>query len=494
MERYVMVIDEGTTGTRALIFDKKFNVVSQAYEEITQYTPKEDRVEHDPEEIYEKSVAMCRKALESGKIDPKNIDCIGITNQRNTLVLWDKTTGRPLHKAIVWQDTRIGDVCRDVKKTEWFDKILQTTGKVTAPHSVVLLAKWLIDNVPEVKAKVEKGEALLGTIDSWLVWKLTAGKTHATCFSNASSGGYLNIHKGVLASEFISHFGVPESLFPKVQSESSDYGVTEVFGAPISITGVIADQQSALFAEGCYEKGTVKCTNGTGTFMDINIGTNCVVAPGGLDTLIAWKLKDEIVYAVEGFEAVTGAAVQWLRDGLEIIASSKETEAIASSVSDSNGVYFVPALAGLITPQQDPFARGLIIGLNMGVKKAHIVRATLEGIAFRTKDIIDVVERETGIKIIEMKIDGGASQNDLLAQLMADYMNAAVSRPKLVEATSIGAAQMAGLHTGFYKWEDFEASHEIQDVFKPKLSAIERNEKYAVWKKAIERAQDWLTS
>jgi glycerol kinase len=357
---------------------------------------------------------------------------------------------------------------------------------------VGILAKWLIDNVPLVKETVDKGNALIGTIDTWLIWKLTGGKTHATCFSNASSGGCLDIRKGILSSEVVSYLGVPESLFPKVQSESSDYGKTDVFGASIPITGAIADQQSALFAEGCYEKGTVKCTNGTGTFMDINIGPVCTVFPGGLDTLIAWKVKDEIVYCVEGFESVTGAAVQWLRSGLEMITASKETEVIALSVPDSNGVYFVPALAGLITPNQDPFARGLIIGLHMGVKKAHIVRATLEGIAFRTKDIIDVVERETGIKIIEMKIDGGASQNNLLAQLMADYLNAKVSRPKLVEATSIGAAQLAGLYTGFYTWDDFKVSHEIQDVFEPKISAIERNEKYGFWKRAIERSGEWL--
>jgi glycerol kinase len=487
-----MVIDEGTTGTRALIFDKDFNVTSQAYDEITQYTPKEDRVEHDPEEIYAKSVSMCKKAIEGAGIDPGDIDCIGITNQRNTLVLWDKTTGKPLYNAIVWQDTRVGDICNEIKKTPWFDKILQTTGKVMAPHCVVILTKWLMDNVPGVKEKMDKGDVLLGTIDSWLIWKLTSGRVHATCFSDAASAGYLDIHRGVLASEFLSHFGVPERIFPKVQSESSDYGTTDVFGRPIPITGAVADQQSALFAEGCYEKGMVKCTNGTGTFMDINIGTKCTVASGGLDTLIAWKLGDEIVYAAEGYEAVTGAAVQWLRSGLEMITASKDTEAIASSVSDSNGVFFVPALAGLITPQQDPFARGLIIGLNMGVKKAHIVRATLEGIAFRTKDIIDVVERETGIKIIEMKIDGGASNNNLLAQLMADFMNAKVSRPKLVEATSIGAAQFAGLYTGFYTWDDFKKTHEIQYVFEPKISAGERNEKYGLWKRAIERSREWL--
>ncbi len=492
MDKYVLVLDEGTTGTRAVVFNQQFQVLGDSYIEVTQYTPSNDKVEHDADEIYSKTVAMCKNAIIKAHIRPRDIACIGITNQRNTCLLWDKKTGKPLYHALVWQDTRTADVCTQIRATPEFDKILQSTGKVIATHCSGLLLQWLINNVPGVKDKVESGDALFGTIDAWLVWKLTGGKVHAISYSNASSCGCLDIHKGVWDQEFLDYLHLPVSIFPEVRSESADYGTTNVFGIPIPITGVCADQQSALFAEGCLTQGTVKCTNGTGSFMDINIGPHCVIASGGLDTLIAWKLDNETTYAVEGFAAVTGSAIQWLRDGLGIIKDSKETEELARQVEDTNGVYFVPALVGLITPYQDPYARGTIVGISRGVKKAHIVRATLEAIAFRTKDILSVVEKETGVKISDIKIDGGASSNDLLAQMMADYIDARIDRPLSVEATSLGAAEFAGLYAGLWNKDDLASAVHIEKSFMPHITDDQRTTAYDTWQEAVKRSMNWV--
>jgi glycerol kinase len=492
MKSYVLVIDEGTTGTRALLFDRSFRIKGQSYDEITQYTPSEDKVEHDPIEIYEKSLEMCRKVLKQSGVTADQIACIGITNQRNTSLLWDKNTGKPLYNAIVWQDTRTANVSAKIKESPEYPKIFNSTGKVIAPHCSGLMLQWLIENVPGAKQKVQSGDALFGTIDTWLVWKLTGGKTHAVSYSNASSMGCLDLGSGTWNKHFLDYLGVPMSVFAEIRSESADYGVTDQLGAPIPITGVIADQQSSLFAQGCHTQGTVKCTNGTGSFMDINIGTNCVVASGGLDTLIAWNLKGVVTYAVEGFAAVTGSAVQWLRDGLEIIRDSSETESIAAQVTDTNGVYFVPALAGLITPHQDPYARGVIVGITRGAKKAHIVRATLESIAFTIKDIMTVVEKETGVKINDIKIDGGASRNNLLAQMMADHINARIDRTVTTEATSLGAAQMAGMQAGIWKMEDFTSVVEIEKSFAPVMSEADRTAAYTGWTEAVNRSKKWI--
>lgn len=426
MSKYIMVIDEGTTGTRGILFDKEFKIVSQDYQELIQYTPDNIRVEHDASEIYNKSVEVCKGAMQKIGATAEDISCIGIATQRNTCVIWDKNTGEPLYHAIVWQDTRTGDVAEKLKENGGEEKILRETGKVIAPHNNGLILKWCMENVPEVKEAIEKETALYGTMDTWLIWKLTEGKTHAVACSNASSSGCVNVQKGVWNEEFIQNLGVPLKLFPTIASEASEYGVTKVFGKEIPITGAIADQQSALFAQGCLEAGTMKCTNGTGSFMDITIGNTCKIASGGVDNLIAWKLNDTLTYMVEGFVSVTGSAVQWLRDGLKIIRSSGEIEALAASVPDTNGVYFVPALVGLTSPHNDPSARGTIIGITRGTTDAHIARATLECIAFGIKDILDVVEKECEVKIDRINVDGGASQNNLLLQMLADYCNADV--------------------------------------------------------------------
>lgn len=493
MKNYVLVIDEGTTGTRALIFDKEFNIVSQCYEEFTQYTPSEDKVEHDAMEIYAKSVGVCREAIEKAKIASSDIAAIGITNQRATCLVWDKNTGVPLYNAIVWQDNRTAALCQEINDSEWGEKARKATGWTVAPVYSSLMLHWYLENVPEIKEKIESGEALFGTIDTWLIWKLTGGKSHVVSYSNASVMGSLDLSTGEWYTEFLDYLGISTDIYPEIVNDSGNYGTTDpdIFGAEIPICGAIADQHAALYAQGCRSKGTCKITNGTGSFLDINIGDECVVSDQGLNTVIAWKIGDEINYALEGFEAVTGSAVQWLRDGLQVIGKSSESEPLARSVEDSNGVYFVPALAGLSAPYHDPYARGTIFGISRGATKAHIVRATLEGVAYRLKDILDVVEKESGVKMTDIRIDGGASMNDLLAQLMADMLDARVDRPLSVEATSLGAAEMAGLAAGLWTEADFDKSLEIDKSFEPAITPEKREELYAGWREAIERSVGW---
>lgn len=494
MKDYVLVIDEGTTGTRALIFDRDFNILDESYEEFTQYTPRDNMVEHDPVEIYEKSVKMCKQVLKKTNISPEEIETIGITNQRATCLLWDKETGEPLHRAIVWQDTRAAAYCEQLKADGWAEKAKKATGIEVTPAYSSLMVKWIMDNVEGVKEKVKNGEVLYGTIETWLVWKLTGGAVHASSYSNASASGSLDLRTNYWYKELLDYLEVPVSIHPQVVNDSGNYGNTDenIFGTSIPITGVIADQHAALYAQDCRKSGTAKVTNGTGSFLDINIGSDYVISKAGLNTLIAWKTEDEIFYAMEGFAGTTGAAIQWLRDKLGIIESSQETEKLAFSVDNTNGVYFVPALSGLNAPYWDSSARGTIIGISRGSDKAHIARATLESIAFRMKDIFDAVEEEALIEIDKVRIDGGASQNNFLAQRFADMLDAIVERPGSMEATSLGAAQMAGLYTGFWDKEDFDKIKAVDSTFTSQLDAVDREREYKIWKRAIDRAAKWL--
>ncbi len=494
MKQYVLVIDEGTTGTRALIFDKDFAIVSQSYEEFTQYTPAEDRVEHDAEEIYDKTVKMCRIALDQAGLTAADIGAIGITNQRATSVVWDRNTGKPFCRAIVWQDSRTGDKCRAINESEWGELARKATGWTVAPVYSSLMLNWMIENVPEIREAIEKGTALFGTIDAWLIWKLTGGAVHATSYSNASVMGSYDLYANDWYKDFLDYLGVPVSIYPEVREDSGDFGVTlpEIFGASIPITADIADQHSALYAQGCREAGQAKCTNGTGTFLDINIGETCTTREGGINTVIAWRIGGKTMYAVEGYVNVTGSAIQWLRDGLEVIKTAPESEELAASVPDTNGVFFVPALTGLGAPFWDPFARGLIIGITRGTTRAHVVRAALEAIALRTRDITDAVSAQTGVKMEAIKIDGGASRNNLLAQMFADFIGCRVERPSSVEATSLGAAQMAGLAIGLWTEKDFDKAVVSDSVFTPQMDPAKRDELYANWQKAVERSKKWL--
>ena len=487
MKNYILVIDEGTTGTRALIFDRQFKIVAQSYEEFTQYTPSEDKVEHDAMEIYEKSVAMCKKALAMSNIKPEEIAAIGITNQRATSVVWDKNTGEPLYRAIVWQDNRTAARCAELNASEWGEKAKKATGWTIAPVYSSLMLEWLLKNNPEVKAKVDAKEALFGTIDTWLVWKLTGGKVHAVSYSNASVMGSLDLSTADWYKEFLDYLGIPMHILPEIREDSGDFGVTDpsIFGCAIPIGACIADQHSALYAQGCRVPGTAKLTNGTGSFLDVNIGENCVVLNGGINTVIAWKIKGRILYAMEGYAAVTGSAVQWLRDGLNIIEKSADSEALARSVPDTNGVYFVPALTGLGAPYWDPFARG--------TTKAHICRAALECMAFQVAEAFRSMEEFTGMQITALRADGGGAKSDFLCQFQADILGVPVERPKITETTCLGAAYLAGLATGFFaSVDEVSENWQVEKRFEPRLTKEQRDELMDGWKRAVERASNWI--
>ncbi|NLG73714.1 MAG: glycerol kinase GlpK, partial [Chloroflexi bacterium] len=437
-EQYILVIDEGTTGTRALIVDRQSQIKGQAYTEFTQYNPAPDRVEHDAEEIWAATRRMIDDALHQSGLTIANIAAIGITNQRATTVVWDRATGKPITPAIVWQDTRTASFIESIRE-RWAEKVYARTGWALAPVYSSLSLHWILENVPGARKRAEAGELAFGTIDSWLIYKLTGGKTHAIAASNASVTGSYDLINDEWYTEWLDFLGLPLSLFPQVCDDSGEFGLSDpaVLGAAVPITGAIADQHAALFAQQCVTPGTVKVTHGTGTFLDMNIGNKPVISQNGLNTIIAWRRSGETIYGLEGYAAVTGSAVQWLRDGAGMIASSADTEALATSVPDNGGVYFVPALTGLSAPYWDSFARGMIIGITRGTKREHIVRATLEGIVYSTKDFLETMRRDAGVEIKSMKVDGGAARNNFLMQFQADMLDAEVVRPAVSEATGL---------------------------------------------------------
>jgi glycerol kinase len=492
-EKYILVIDEGTTGTRSLIVDQNSQIKAQAYTEFTQFHPAPDRVEHDPEEIWEATLKMIKQSLAEGGLTTDNIAAIGITNQRATTVVWDKTTGKPVGQAIVWQDTRTADFVEEIRE-EWADKVYSRTGWALAPVYSSLSLHWILNNVDGARAKAEAGELAFGTIDAWLIYKLTGGKVHAISASNASVTGAYDLLNDEWYGEWLDFLGIPLSVFPEVADDSGQFGLTDpdVVGAAIPITSAMADQHAALFAQGCLEPGTVKCTHGTGTFLDMNVGPEVAISQNGLNTIIAWRMNGQTTYGLEGYAAVTGSAVQWLRDGAQIIENSAETEALAAGVEDNGGVYFVPALTGLSAPYWDSYARGMIIGITRGTSRAHLVRATLEGIVYATKDFLETMRKDSGVDINTIKVDGGASQNNFLMQFQADMLDADVVRPLVAEATSLGAAYMAGLAVGY--WDSPEAcfaGQEIDKTFTPQMAAEDRDRLYADWNRAVQRSMGW---
>lgn len=492
-EKYILVIDEGTTGTRALVVDHNSEIKGQAYSEFTQYNPAPDRVEHDAEEIWEATQVMVKRALAEAGLKPTDLDAIGITNQRATTTVWDRATGKPVTRTIVWQDTRTAGYIETIRE-QWAEKAYRHTGWALAPVYSSLSLHWIMENVPGIRARAEAGELAFGTIDSWLIYKLTGGRVHAIAASNASVTGSYDMLNDEWYGEWLDFLGVPLALFPEVRDDSGDFGVTDldVFGAEIPITSAIGDQQAALFGQGCLEPGTVKCTHGTGTFLDMNVGPKVAISQNGLNALIAWRMNGETTYGLEGYAAVTGSAVQWLRDGAEMIKDSAEIEALATSVPDNGGVYFVPALTGLSAPYWDSFARGMIIGITRGTKRAHIARATLEGIVYATKDFLETMRQDSGVDIKSIKVDGGAARNDFLMQFQADMLDAEVARPINPEATSLGAAYMAGLAIGY--WDSPAAcfaGQKVDRVFTPEMPAEERERLYAEWTRAVKRCMGW---
>lgn len=494
-EHRILVVDAGTTGIRALVYDETGAVLGQSYTEFPQYHPGPNRVEQDALEIWDATQAMIRGALARAEIGPGEVTAVGITNQRATSVVWDRRTGEPITRAIVWQDTRTADRASELS-AEWGEKVYAHTGWALAPVYSSLSLEWILDHVEGARALADEGHLAFGTVDSWLIYRLTSGVSHVISASNASVTGSYDLLTNGWYTEWLDALRVPVSLYPEVVDDSGHLGTTDpaVFGAGVPIASSIADQHSALFAQGCVRPGMVKCTNGTGTFLDMTIGTEPVIdTSSGLTCQIAWRIGGETVYALEGYAGSTGAAVQWLRDGAAIIASSAESEALARTVPDNGGVYFVPALTGLSAPYWDAYARGLIIGISPGTTRGHLARATLEGIAYSVRDFVETMARVSGHEITTIAVDGGASRNDLLVQLLADQLSARVVRPANTEATSWGAALMAGLATG--AWSSVEVALATQDVeatFEPTMSEETRAASYEAWTRAVTRAQGWV--
>jgi glycerol kinase len=493
---YVLAIDQGTTGTKVLIFDHDANIKAQAYSEFTQHYPKPGWVEHDVEEIWTVSIGLVAEALAKANIQASEIKAIGITNQRETSVLWDRKTGRPVGKAIVWQDRRTAGICDDLKARGLEDVFRRKTGLVVDAYFSGTKVKWLLENIDGLKQRAEDGEIAFGTIDSWLVWKLTGGKTHITDYSNASRTLMYNIQDLCWDNELLKILEVPEAILPEVKPSAYVYGYTDpanFFGESIAVGGIAGDQQAALFGQACYGEGLAKNTYGTGSFILLNTGREAVVSREGLLTTIAWGIGAEPVeYALEGAIFITGAAVQWLRDGLGIINAAAETEGLAKSLESNDGVYFVPALVGLGAPHWDAYARGTITGITRGTTRAHLVRAALESMCYQTRDVVEAMEQASGISLKEIRADGGAVVNSFLMQFQSDILNVPVEVPQITETTSLGAAYLAGLAVGFWKSrEELDAKWKAARRYEPQMKEAEREQLYGRWLKAVERAKDW---
>lgn len=490
MDQYILALDQGTSSSRAIVFDRKGTPVAVSQKEFTQYFPQPGWVEHNPMEIWSSQAAVIAEAISSIGINGKNLAAIGITNQRETTIVWDARTGAPVYNAIVWQDRRTSEYCDSLKDQGLTDFIRSKTGLIIDAYFSATKIRWILENVPGARSRAEAGELRFGTVDSWLVWMLTGGDVHVTDVSNASRTMLFNIHSLKWDEELLDLFGIPSSMMPQVKSSSEIYGHTRttLFAHNVPVAGIAGDQQAALFGQMCIEPGSVKNTYGTGCFLLMNSGTKPILSKNSLLTTIAWKIGDTVNYALEGSIFVAGSVVQWLRDGLGIINSSSEVEALAASVPDNGGVYFVPALTGLGAPYWDQYAKGCISGLTRGTTAAHIARAALEGIAFQTMDIVEAMKRDAGVDLKELKVDGGASRNNLLMQFQANVLSTNVIRPKVTETTALGAAYLAGLAVGY--WESIEAVKQQwqEDVlFSPTISADEAAALKDGWKEAVGR-------
>ncbi|MBR1508844.1 MAG: glycerol kinase GlpK [Eubacterium sp.] len=494
MGNYIMAMDAGTTSNRCIIFDKAGNIVSVAQKEFTQYYPKPGWVEHNANEIWSTMMSVVIEAMNNKGITYDEISGIGITNQRETTIVWDRNTGEPVYNAIVWQCRRTSEYCDSLRAEGLTDTIRSKTGLVIDAYFSATKLKWILDNIPGVRERAEKGELCFGTVDTWLIWKLTNGRVHVTDYSNASRTMLFNITDLDWDDEILNKLDIPRSMLPKVCQSSEIYGETEsgFFGGPIKIAGIAGDQQAALFGQTCFNKGDAKNTYGTGCFLLMNTGHEPVFSDNGLVTTIAWGLDGKIYYALEGSVFIAGASIQWLRDEMRLIDSAEDSEYMAQKVKDTNGCYVVPAFTGLGAPYWNQYARGTIVGITRGVNKYHIIRATLEAIAYETSDVLHAMEADSGVKLSSLKVDGGASANDFLMQTQADIINARVLRPTCVETTAMGAAYLAGLATGFYKDRDeIRVNWNIDKLFTPDISEEEREERLSGWSKAVERSFDW---
>lgn len=494
MAKYVMALDAGTTSNRCILFDKEGRICSMAQKEFTQYFPKPGWVEHDADEIWSSQLGVAVEAMSKIGAEASDIAVIGITNQRETVIVWDKITGEPICRAIVWQCRRTAKFCDKLIADGWEEKIRQKTGlKIDAYFSATKI-KWILDHVEGAREKAEKGRLLFGTVETWLIWKLTKGKIHVTDYSNASRTMLFNINTLQWDEEILALLDIPASMLPKVKPSSYIYGETDpsYFGGRILIGGAAGDQQSALFGQTCFQPGEAKNTYGTGGFLLMNTGESPVFSDNGLLTTIAWGLDGRINYALEGSIFVAGAAIQWLRDEMRLIDSAEDSEYMAGKVEDTNGCYVVPAFTGLGAPHWDPYARGTIVGITRGVNKYHIIRATLESLAYQVNDVLKAMEADSGITLSALKVDGGASANNFLMQVQADLSGAPVNRPKCVETTAMGAAYLAGLGAGFWSsQEEIREKWASDRVFTPQISAEQREEKLKGWKRAVRYSYGW---
>ena len=497
-KKYVLALDQGTTSSRAILFDQSGKGVGVAQKEFTQIYPKAGWVEHDAMEIWGTQSGVAREVLEKTGIRPDEIAAIGITNQRETTVVWEKATGKPVYNAIVWQCRRTASICDELKVRGLESYIRENTGLVVDAYFSGTKVKWILDNVPGARERAKKGELLFGNIDTWLIWNLTRGKAHVTDYSNASRTMLFNIRTLRWDEEILAELDIPACMLPEVKPSSCVYGHTDAQtfgGAEIPIAGDAGDQQAALFGQACFSDGMAKNTYGTGCFMLMNTGEKRVPSHNGLLTTIAWGVDNKVEYALEGSIFVAGAAVQWLRDELKLIDNAAQSEELASAVHDTHGVYVVPAFVGLGAPYWDMYARGTIVGLTRGANRNHIVRATLESIAYQTRDVLQAMEDDSGIKLKALKVDGGAVANNFLMQFQSDILGVPVDRPMVTETTAMGAAFLAGLAVGFWKDKaEIAAKWNVDRTFKPAMAAADRDQKYKGWTKAVERSRAWEAS
>ena len=494
MGKYIMALDAGTTSNRAILFDKRGQIISLAQKEFTQIFPQPGWVEHDANEIWSTMLGVAVEAVMKAGASPEDIEAIGITNQRETTIVWDKSTGEPVYNAIVWQCRRTSKYCDELKEeglTEFFRK---KTGLVIDAYFSATKLRWILENVEGVREKAERGELLFGTVDTWLIWKLTHGRVHVTDYSNASRTMMFNITELKWDEEILEKLNIPLCMLPKVRPSSEVYGETEslYLGCQVPIAGIAGDQQAALFGQTCFNEGDAKNTYGTGCFLLMNTGNRPVFSKNGLVTTIAWGIDGKVKYALEGSVFIAGASVQWLRDEMRLIDSAEDSEYMAKKVPDTNGCYVVPAFTGLGAPYWNQYARGTIVGITRGVNKYHIIRATLESLAYSTSDVLSAMEADSGIVLSNLRVDGGASANNFLMQAQADVIGATVVRPVCVETTALGAAYFAGLATGYWRDKnEIKVNSDIDKIFKPKITEEERAARLAGWKKAVGRSFDW---
>ena len=494
MEKYVMALDAGTTSNRCILFNKKGEICSVAQREFPQYYPHPGWVEHDGNQIWATQISVAVEAMQKINADPSQIVSIGITNQRETTLVWDKETGEPVYHAIVWQCRRTAEYCDTLKDQGYSDMIREKTGLLIDPYFSGTKLKWILDNVPGARQKAEAGQLLFGTVETWLIWKLTKGRVHVTDYSNASRTMMFNIHTLQWDKDILELLNIPASMLPTPKPSSCVYGYTDAsfLGAEIPIAGAAGDQQCALFGQTCFDVGDVKNTYGTGGFLLMNTGKEPVTSQNGLVTTIAWGLNNEITYALEGSIFVAGAAIQWLRDEMRLIESSVDSEYYAKKVHDTNGCYVVPAFTGLGAPYWDPYARGMIVGITRGVNKNHIIRATLESMAYQVNDVIRAMEADAHVSLGQLKVDGGACANNLLCQMQTDICRAPVLRPKCVETTAMGAAYLAGLATGYWQdQEEIRTNWQLDKLFTPVMTLAQSQKQIAGWKKAVARCRNW---